>query len=386
MRITIAHLYKDLLNLYGDKGNIVSLIHRLKWRGIDFDLKEYSLDDRIDFSELDIIFLGGGSDKEQAIVCKKLLDIKDEFKEYVENDGVVLAVCGGYQLLGNYYKVGNEVIKGLGVLNITTESKPKRIVGDIIIKNPEIECKIVGFENHSGRTDIGEYTPFGKVLYGKGNNDTSGYEGVEYKNLIGTYIHGPILPKNPQLCDYILKKAIRRKNPSYTLSSLYDFHEFQANEYIVKRFLGEEGNSEESKSVSDSFCKKSGTIKVPSFGDRRLNDIIKAYKEKSLEKDDVQADTKNNGSEAVVEGIKESDDIISVHHIGVIELASRNSQQMEDSIQKGEIQSGEHSNYGSRSIIHNTDEMIFHDDKNTAFVSGNLSVYGKKRTNTMDDQ
>lgn len=377
MRITIAHLYKDLLNLYGDKGNIVSLIHRLKWRGIDYHLKEYSLDDRIDFSELDIIFLGGGSDREQVVVCRRLLEIKEQFKEYVENDGVVLAVCGGYQLLGNYYKIGKETIEGMGVLNISTVRKPKRIVGDIIIKNPEIECKIVGFENHSGRTEIGDYTPFGKVLYGKGNNDTSGYEGVEYKNLIGTYIHGPILPKNPQLCDYILKKAIRRRNPSYTLSSLYDFHEFQANEYIVKRFLGEDDETPEQKVSDETFEKKSGMIKVPSFGDRRLNDIIKTYRERNAgeEKNDVPE----------VEGIKDSDDIISVHHIGVIELANRNSEEMENSMQSNLNDEGSEG-ATVRRIIHNTDEMVFRDDNNTAFISGNLSVYGKKRSNNESSQ
>lgn len=375
MRITIAHLYKDLLNLYGDRGNIVSLIHRLKWRGIDFQLKEYSLDDRIDFSEVDIIFLGGGSDREQAVVCRKLHEIKEQFKEYVENDGVVLAVCGGYQLLGNYYKIGRETINGLGVLNISTVRKSKRIVGDIIVKNPEIECKIVGFENHSGRTDIGDYTPFGKVLYGKGNNDTSGYEGVEYKNLIGTYIHGPILPKNPQLCDYILKKAIRRRNPSYTLSSLYDFHEFQANEYIVKRFLGEEADIPEQKTSEEAFGKRGGTIKVPNFGDRRLNDIIKTYKERNPGKEETNIKT------GEVEGIKETDDIISVHHIGVIELASRNSEEMENSM-KEDFVIGERKGASGRGIIHNTDEMVFHDNNNTAFISGNLSVYGKKRSSS----
>ena len=118
MNLKIAHLYPELLNLYGDRGNIISLKKRAEWRGIDVEVKEYKLADEIDFENIDILFIGGGSDREQLLVCQRLKEIKNDFKNYVENNGVVTAICGGYQLLGNYYKLQNETIKGLEILDI----------------------------------------------------------------------------------------------------------------------------------------------------------------------------------------------------------------------------------------------------------------------------
>ena len=211
MKLTIGHLYPDLLNLYGDRGNIQCFIKRLQWRGIDVDIVSCPSGSRIDFERFDIVLLGGGSDREQELVCQYLKKVRKDFKDYVEEDGVVLAVCGGYQLLGNYYKTSSKTIEGLGILDIYTEWSKKRLVQNIILKNPFFLNPIVGFENHGGRTYIGNYTPFGKVLFGLGNTGKSGYEGVTYKNIIGTYLHGPLLPKNPEICDYLLQKALTRK-------------------------------------------------------------------------------------------------------------------------------------------------------------------------------
>lgn len=237
MKITIGHLYPDLLNLYGDRGNILCMSKRLNWRGIDSEVIEYHLEDEIDFSKLDIILLGGGSDREQQIVCHRLQKIKEEFKAYVERGGVVLAVCGGYQLLGNYYQIGEEKIQGLGIIDMYTQQEKKRLIGNIVIDCELFDLPLVGFENHGGRTYLGNNKPLGKVLYGKGNNDHDQVEGVLYKNVIGTYLHGPLLPKNPHLSDYILQKALWNRYGDVELSPLEDGEELAANAYIVNRFV-----------------------------------------------------------------------------------------------------------------------------------------------------
>lgn len=237
-KINIIHLYPDLLNLYGDRGNIECLRKRLKWRGIDSEVIRCTCDDEhLDTSAADIIFLGGGSDREQKIVCDKLLSHKKELQRYAENNGVIVAVCGGYQLLGKYYKLENETIKGLEILDIYTVQGKKRIIGNIILKSGFIDQPIVGFENHGGRTYIGSHKPLGEVVYGVGNDDESGCEGVKYKNVIATYLHGPLLPKNPALADYILTCALKRKYSDFDkLAPIDDELENTANRYIVNRF------------------------------------------------------------------------------------------------------------------------------------------------------
>lgn len=237
MKLTIGHLYPDLLNLYGDRGNIQCFRKRLEWRGIEAEVIPVLSGDKIDFSCLDIVLLGGGSDREQELVCGYLKDIRDDFKQYVEEDGVVLAVCGGYQLLGKYYKTPTKTIEGLSILDITTEWEPERLVKNIILNSPLFDMPVVGFENHGGRTYIGDYTPFGKVFFGYGNTGKSGYEGVVYKNVIATYLHGPLLPKNPQVCDYLLERALKRKyGDGVELEPLADELERSANSYIAERY------------------------------------------------------------------------------------------------------------------------------------------------------
>lgn len=238
MKITIGHLFPDLLNLYGDRGNIQCLLQRLRWRGIDAEVKTFSIDDEIDFSALDIVLLGGGSDREQMLVCNRLKEIKAEFKAYVEDMGVVIAICGGYQLLGKYYETDEGKIDGLDIVDMYTVQEKGRLINNIFIKSDLFEMPIVGFENHGGRTYINDNKPLGKVVFGKGNNGKSGYEGVVYKNVIGTYLHGPLLPKNPQLCDYLLTKALERKygTDKAVLTPLDDIEEKEANKYIVDRY------------------------------------------------------------------------------------------------------------------------------------------------------
>lgn len=242
MKITIGHLYPDLLNLYGDRGNIQCLMKRCLWRGIEAETIAFELGDKIDFSKLDIVLLGGGSDREQMLVCEKLKEIQKDFKAYVEDNGVVIAICGGYQLLGNYYKTDQGMIEGLKLVDMSTEQGKGRLIGNIVMQSDLFDMPIVGFENHGGRTTIGNNKPLGKVLSGYGNDGQSGEEGVVYKNVIGTYLHGPFLPKNPQLADLLISRALEKKyGKKIELEKLDDSEEQEANSYIFHRFVKNEG-------------------------------------------------------------------------------------------------------------------------------------------------
>lgn len=238
-KINILHLYPDLLNLHGDKGNIECMRKRLEWRGISANVSSCTLENpEFDLVDIDIAFLGGGSDREMIMVMEKLLDKKQEIAKFVEGGGTLIANCEGYQILGKYYPFGDELYEGLGILDIYTE-KPldgSRFIGDAVAEIDGLNDKIVGFENHSGRTDIGSYTPLGHVIKGFGNDGKSGYEGVIYKNLVGTYIHGPLLPKNPELCDKVLQGALKHKYPEFKeLSLIDDGVEKLANQYMQSR-------------------------------------------------------------------------------------------------------------------------------------------------------
>lgn len=238
MKITIGHLYPDLLNLYGDRGNIQCLMKRCQWRGIEAETIVYELNDTVDFSKLDIVLLGGGSDREQMLVCRKLRNIRSAFKEYVEGNGVVIAICGGYQLLGKYYSTEQGKIEGLELVDMYTEQGEGRLISNIVLKSELFSMPIVGFENHGGRTIINSNRPLGKVLYGAGNDGKSGYEGIIYKNVIGTYLHGPLLPKNPQLADWLIQHALERKyGREIQMISLDDRQEKEANAYVYHRFV-----------------------------------------------------------------------------------------------------------------------------------------------------
>lgn len=237
MKLIIGHLYPDLLNLYGDRGNIQCFVKRLQWRGMEAEVIPFASGSRIDFDSLDLVLLGGGSDREQELSCEYLKAERKQFQAWVEKGGVLLAVCGGYQLLGKYYRTEKTTIEGLGILDIYTEWKPQRLVGNIILDSPLFHHPVVGFENHGGRTIIGKHIPFGKVRYGYGNTGESGCEGVIYKNVIATYLHGPLLPKNPGVCDYLLERALKRRYGEDTvLQALPDELEHMGNAYITERF------------------------------------------------------------------------------------------------------------------------------------------------------
>lgn len=240
MKIKILHLFPDLLNQYYDSGNIICMKKRLEWRGIDCEIKTVMRDDSMaKLDDVDIIFIGGGADREQLYVCRHLLEYKNELQNYVEDNGSMLAICGGYQLLGNYYRTKSETINGLGLLDIYTEIGKGRLTGNVVLEADFLEKPrnmVVGFENHGGRTYIGSHQPFGRVICGNGNSDNCGCDGVIYKGVIGSYLHGPLLPKNPELCDYILIKAIKRRYGDFTaLLPLDDCAEHTANEYILNK-------------------------------------------------------------------------------------------------------------------------------------------------------
>ena len=236
--INIVHLFPDLLNLYGDRGNIQALSKRLLWRGIDVNLKTVVSEDEIDIKDADIIVLGGGGDREMELVCQRLMPKREELCAFVEQGGTLLATCGGFEMLGTEFQIKDKKVKGLGILEISSENLPdsSRITGNIAIKCQGIDDTVVGFENHSGKMNIGEYEPLGKVISGFGNDKTSGFEGLVYKNVTATYMHGPLLPKNPLLCDKILLNALKHKYSDFdALSPIDNGMEILANDYMVKR-------------------------------------------------------------------------------------------------------------------------------------------------------
>ena len=237
MEIKIMHLYPDLLNLYGDKGNIECMKRRLLWRGIDVTVLPYTGDEVLDLSDTDIVFLGGGTDREEKAVLSMLGENREVLADYVNSGKTLFAVCGGFLMLGREYTLSSETVSGLGILDISAVQGKDGLIGDVVINSEITDSVIVGFENHSARIDIATHSPLGIIKYGNGNNGEDKTEGVIYKNVVGTSLHGPVLPKNPKLCDYILQSALKNKYPEFEgLCELDDELEIKANEYIVKRY------------------------------------------------------------------------------------------------------------------------------------------------------
>lgn len=227
--LCIAHLYPDLLNLYADRGNITVLRRRLEWRGYDVEVVRVTHQEVPDFSRYHLVLLGGGSDREQALVAEKLRACAAEFRSAVEDGLPVLAICGGYQLLGEYYQLPNgEKVPGLALVDMVTEANPDapRLIGNIAVLSEEAGM-IVGFENHGGRTRH-SHRPLGRVLHGHGNDGVSGYEGLRHLRIWGTYVHGPLLPKNPALADAVLQDALTYANLPPALDPLDDRLEREA--------------------------------------------------------------------------------------------------------------------------------------------------------------
>lgn len=216
-KLVIGHFYPDLLNLYGDRGNVLALVKCAQSSGIEVELKQISVGDDLKEGDIDIGFIGGGQDSEQNIMNDDLVNVKGPvIKNMIEDNVVFFTVCGGYQMLGKYYKEHDgSMLKCLGAIDYYTEGEDVRFINDTVYEltlddGRKVTC--AGFENHSGRTYLGEgVKPFMKVIKGHGNNGKDGFEGMRYKNAIGTYSHGSFLPKNPEVTELLLRAALVRK-------------------------------------------------------------------------------------------------------------------------------------------------------------------------------
>ena len=238
MELNICHLYPDVLNLYGDRGNILCMRRRLGWRGIDANVREIPIGTPFRAADCDLLFIGGGQDFEQEVLLEDLRGEKTaEIRAAVEDGVTVLAICGGYQMLGQYYRTWDgQQCDFTGAVDLYTIGAKKRMIGNYMFTCDELGVNVVGFENHSGRTYLGSgVRPIGKVLSGSGNNGEDGTEGARYNNVFGTYSHGCLLPKNPALCDLILKTALARKYGSCELEPLPDEFETAAHDAMQKR-------------------------------------------------------------------------------------------------------------------------------------------------------
>ena len=239
-KFTVGWLYPDLMNIYGDRGNILTLLKRAEWHGFEPNLVELGRGPATRMEDVDVFFFGGGQDREQALIYDDLKQFKQEsLQRAVDNGAQVLAVCGGYQLLGHYYQTADgERYDGIGLIDVITEAGKQRFIGDVVVET-RIEgltpSTLVGFENHSGRTFLGpQAEPLGKVLKGKGNNGSDHREGCIQGNVIGTYLHGSLLPKNPHLADHMIAAALRRRGDG-ALSHLDDSVELAAHGWILQR-------------------------------------------------------------------------------------------------------------------------------------------------------
>lgn len=242
LTLRVAHLYPRLMNIYGDRGNIMCLRRRCEVRGIGFELTELGLRDRLDPTAHDLIFAGGAQDREQRGVVDDLLATKAEaVREAVEADVVLLAVCGAYQLFGRFYREASGAeLPGAGIFDLHTEHPgpaARRCIGNIVAEwdAPGGTKTIVGFENHGGRTRLGPgVPPLARVRHGFGNNGEDGTEGAVYRNAIGTYIHGSLLPKNPALADHLIALALRRRHGDIELAPIDDRAELRAHEAALR--------------------------------------------------------------------------------------------------------------------------------------------------------
>ncbi|MBF1727044.1 MAG: adenosylcobyric acid synthase [Streptococcus sp.] len=214
MKLRICHLYGNLMNTYGDNGNLLMLQHRAKKLGYEVETTLISLEEDFNAEDFDIVMFGGGQDFEQTVVAKDLQNKKEALIQYIEDNGVVVAICGGFQLLGRYYvNASGERLNGISAIDVCTNGQfPSRLIGDIEIFNEEFGETYLGYENHIGRTYLGKnMKPLGKVVKGFGNNEEDHVEGCHYKNVFCSYFHGPILVRNQHLADRIIETAAERQ-------------------------------------------------------------------------------------------------------------------------------------------------------------------------------
>jgi CobQ-like glutamine amidotransferase family enzyme len=235
--LRIAHLYADEMNIYGDRGNILTLRKRAEWRGIPVEVRAVGRGPAPDLSDIDLIFWGGGQDRDQELVFTDAAAHKVRaIRAAIDGGAVVLAVCGGYQLLGEYYVTADgKQLPGLGLVDLHTVPGALRNIGNIVIETSTLGLDpptLVGFENHSGKTYLGAgLQPLGRVLRGAGNNGEDGTEGVAAGNIFGTYLHGSLLPKNPHFADHLLERALQRRGLG-RLKALDDSVEMSAHDSV----------------------------------------------------------------------------------------------------------------------------------------------------------
>jgi CobQ-like glutamine amidotransferase family enzyme len=246
-RIRLIHLYADLMSVYGDRGNVLTLARRAEWRGIDLDVRELNMGDSLDADEADLIFFGGGQDREQTVVSPDFIGQKGAAVcRAVEDGAALLSVCGGYQLLGqSYTTVDGQELPGAGLFDVRSVPGPKRHIGNVLVET-DLDGQrrtLVGFENHSGRTYLGSgVKPLGHMLVGAGNNGEDHTEGAVYKGAIGCYMHGSLLPKNPWLADRLLSIALsHRTGAPVQLQPLDDRLEDQAHAAVAAHIRGASG-------------------------------------------------------------------------------------------------------------------------------------------------
>jgi lipid II isoglutaminyl synthase (glutamine-hydrolysing) len=236
-RISVGHLYPDYLNIYADRGNIAVLTQRAAARGHELDVRALSMRDEIPVGEIDLFYIGGGQDREQALVAHDLAAKAAQLREAVDGGAAFLAVCGGYQLLGRFYRdVSGAEQPGIGLLPLHTIAEPRRMIGDVLLDCEWAGQTLAGFENHAGRTMLDEGAePLGRVVAGFGNDGRSGYEGCRDRRVYGTYLHGPLLPRNPWFADLLLGEALAHAHGDRALEPLGDDLERQAHAVSADR-------------------------------------------------------------------------------------------------------------------------------------------------------
>ena len=237
MKIRVGHLYPDYLNIYADRGNIAVLDARARSRGHELEVRAIGMHDPVPAGEIDLFYVGGGQDREQALVAHDLAKKADALREAVEGDAAFLAVCGGYQLLGRSYRdVAGEELPGIGLLPLHTVAGGRRMIGDVLLECAWAGRTLAGFENHAGRTHLDEGAePLGRVVHGFGNDGGSGFEGCRYRKVYGTYLHGPLLPRNPWFADRVLADALAHAGVPGELEALDDALERDAHDVAAQR-------------------------------------------------------------------------------------------------------------------------------------------------------
>lgn len=233
--IRILHLYSRDMNIYGDRGNILCMKKRLQWYGYSPEVIEYNQGDKFP-QKIDIVVGGGGQDSGQIKIQKDLIKIGPKLKKMADNGTPMLMICGLYQLFGHFFQTAdNKKIQGIGLLNLKTYGKSERLIGNVIVHSEQFG-QIVGYENHSGQTFLGyRMKPLGRVWLGAGNNTADSHEGAIYMNVIGTYLHGSLLPKNPAIADFLIKTAIENRYGEFKLKPIKDKITDLARKAALKR-------------------------------------------------------------------------------------------------------------------------------------------------------